>query len=108
MASRISVAEVKKVKLLLFSEDPLESRWLKQLLGSLRSSRNGRHGLYYVSCTDRISAALQSLRQHHFDAVLLDLGMATQNDLDPLRQITAAAPHLPVVAISGFNDESLV
>ena len=105
MSSRISASDGKKVRVLLISEDPVDSRWLKQLLGPARNSRNGRQGSFIVNLADRIDSAIESLTRHHFDAILVDLGLPAGNDMQPVSKIIAAAPHLPVIILSGFNND---
>ncbi|MGD0382566.1 MAG: ATP-binding protein [Thermoguttaceae bacterium] len=105
MSSRVSTTDGKKVRVLLISEDAVDLRWLKQLLGPERNSRNGRQGSFIVSRTDRIENAPESLMRHHFDAILIDLGLPAGDDLQPVSKIIAAAPHLPVIVLAGFNND---
>ncbi|MGD0655346.1 MAG: ATP-binding protein [Thermoguttaceae bacterium] len=105
MSSRVSTNDGKKVRVLLISEDAVDSRWLKQLLGPDRSSRNGRQGSFIVSRTDRNENASESLMRHHFDAILIDLGLLAGDDLQPISKIIAAAPHLPLIVLAGFNND---
>lgn len=107
MSSRVTTSDGKKIRVLLISEDAVDSRWLKQLLGPDHSYRNGRHGCFIVSRTDQFESALASLMRHRFDAVLIDLGLSAGDDLQPVCKIISAAPHLPVVVLSGFNNDDL-
>ena len=91
MSSRISASDGKKVRVLLISEDPVDSRWLKQLLGPARNTRNGRQRSFVVNLADRIDGALENLTRHHFDAILVDLGLPASDDLQPICKIIVAA-----------------
>ena len=54
----------------------------------------------------RLDDALESLREKSFDLVLLDLSLPDAHGLEPLARIREAAPDLPIVIITGLNDES--
>ena len=95
-----------KIRVLLISEDPLDSRWLKQMLGPGRNSRHGRQGCFIVSRADEIENALETLSRHHFDAVLMDLGFSANDDLEPVSKVITAAGHLPLVILSAFNNDA--
>ncbi len=105
MSSRVASYNGKKIRVLLVSEDAVDSRWIKQLLGPSRSSRNGRQGRFIVRRTDGIEVALEALMRHHFDAILVDLGLTASEDLAPVSKIIAAASYLPVVVLAGFNND---
>ncbi len=107
MASRISAHEGKRIRLLLASEDPVDLRWLRELLSPARGAQNGRQGIFAVSRVNGLAAAVESLAHHPFEAALVDMGLPASDDLQALSQILAAAPHVPVVALCGFNDDSL-
>jgi signal transduction histidine kinase len=55
----------------------------------------------------RLEDALESLKEKPFDLVLLDLSLPDAQGLDTLARIRQAAPDLPIVIITGLNDESL-
>jgi DNA-binding NtrC family response regulator len=60
-----------------------------------------------VEDADGGAAALASIRARPFDVVFLDLSMPEMDGLETLRQLLAIAPHLPVVMVSGADDEHL-
>ncbi len=47
------------------------------------------------------------LAQHAVDIILLDLGLPDAQGLDAVRRTHAAAPHTPLVVLTGLDDESL-
>ena len=106
MASRVSSNDGKKARVLLVSEDPVDSRWLKQLLGLARGVRGGRQGSFVVSRTDQITDAPDTLARHHFDAILIDLGLPAGDDFGSVSRIIASATHVPVLVLTGFNNDS--
>ena len=56
---------------------------------------------------DRMSLATQFLATSAVDIVLLDLGLPDVQGLDAVRRVHAAAPHTPLVVLTGRDDESL-
>jgi signal transduction histidine kinase/DNA-binding response OmpR family regulator len=55
----------------------------------------------------RLKEALSSLKDKPFDLVLLDLSLPDAQGLDSLARVREAAPDLPIVIMTGFNDESM-
>lgn len=106
MASRVSSSDGKKLRVLLLSEDPVDSRWLKRLLAPARGVRNGRQVSFIVNRADRIEDALEAIPRHQFDAILVDLGLSAGDDLRPVSTMIAAAPSIPVIALVGFNNDA--
>jgi len=55
----------------------------------------------------RLDDALAHLREKPFDLVLLDLGLPDSQGLDTFHKIRQAAPRLPVVLLTGNDDQEL-
>jgi PAS domain S-box-containing protein len=64
-------------------------------------------GAYDVDYAERLSVALDKLRDHAFDMILLDLGLPDSRGVDSVTEIQACAPHLPIVVLSGLDDEEV-
>lgn len=47
------------------------------------------------------------LARHRVDIILLDLGLPDAQGLEAVRRVRAVAPHVPVVVLTGTDDESL-
>jgi signal transduction histidine kinase len=107
MASRISPSDARRSRVLLISDDAVDARWLKQMLGPARNSHHGRQACFVVSRVAEIETAVEALSRHHFDAILMDLSLSACDDLEPISMIIAAAGHVPVVVLSGFNNDCL-
>jgi CheY-like chemotaxis protein len=56
---------------------------------------------------DRLSAALSSLAQASFDALLLDLSLPDAQGVDTLRRVRQVAPALPIVVLTGLDDDTV-
>ena len=54
---------------------------------------------------DRLQAAIDYLRESRVDVVLLDLGLPDSQGLATLRKVYAQVPDLPIVVLTGLNDE---
>lgn len=60
-----------------------------------------------VSCAQRLSDGLESLSQKAPQVVLLDLNLPDSQGAETFRKVLAQAPDVPVVILSGQNDEAL-
>src|SRR4029077_18664374 len=56
---------------------------------------------------DRLSIGLERLAEAPFDAVLLDLSLPDSQGLDTLVRLHAAAKDVPIVVLTGIEDEAL-
>jgi signal transduction histidine kinase/DNA-binding response OmpR family regulator len=56
---------------------------------------------------ERLSTALARLNPEKFDAVLLDLSLPDGSGLDTIRRLRAQAAALPIVVLTGLNDEEV-
>jgi CheY-like chemotaxis protein len=91
---------INTVKVLLVEDHAGEARLLQVALGESSSAR------FVCTHTQRLGEALELLRQDTFDVVLLDLGLPDSHGLDTLAQVRAEAPRVPIVVMTGFEDES--
>jgi signal transduction histidine kinase len=60
-----------------------------------------------VSCVDRLADGLESLDRQTPSLVLLDLNLPDSHGAETFRKVLAKAPDVPVVILSGQDDESL-
>jgi signal transduction histidine kinase len=60
-----------------------------------------------VSCVDRLSDGLASLTEQRPSVVLLDLNLPDSQGADTFRKVLEQAPDVPVVILSGQDDEAL-
>jgi signal transduction histidine kinase len=93
------------VHILLVEDNPGDARLLREALReALRDAQGLDHELIHV---ERLEDALQRLKTGAFDVLLLDLSLPDSQGTDTVKRITAAAPHIPVVVLTGTEDESL-
>jgi len=60
-----------------------------------------------VNCVQRLSEGLSSLTQEPPSLVLLDLNLPDSHGAETFRAVLKKAPHVPVVILSGQEDEAL-
>jgi signal transduction histidine kinase len=90
------------INTILLIEDNLgDARLLREMLGE-----QGSHNieLTHVQC---MSDAEKYLSQRAVDMILLDLGLPDARGLSAIRRAHAAAPSIPLVVLTGLDDESL-
>jgi DNA-binding response OmpR family regulator len=64
-------------------------------------------GQFVLTSACRLSDGLQRLAETSFDAVLLDLSLPDSHGMDTLVRVRAAARDLPIVVLTGTEDETL-
>ena len=94
--------DAKTNRILLVEDNPGDVRLLIELL-----HENGKRHDYSLEHVDRIEKALQRIAQDIFDVLLLDLSLPDSSGLDTVRQICGAAPHLPIIVLTGLEDDML-
>jgi diguanylate cyclase (GGDEF)-like protein/PAS domain S-box-containing protein len=92
----------KSIKVLLLVEDnPGDARLLREMF-----NEQGSHNteLTHVEC---IREAEKYLAERVFDIIVLDLGLPDAKGLGAVRKAHAAAPHVPLVVLTGLDDDAL-
>ena len=56
---------------------------------------------------DRLATGLERLSEGGIDVVLLDLGLPDSGGLDTVRKTQAHAPNVPIIVLTGHDDEVL-
>jgi diguanylate cyclase (GGDEF)-like protein/PAS domain S-box-containing protein len=92
----------KSLKLLLLVEDnPGDARLLREMLNDAGAYKTE------VRQAESMSEAERELKERAFDIVLLDLGLPDAQGLEAVRRARAVAPRVPLVVLTGLDDESL-
>ncbi len=55
---------------------------------------------------ESLSDGIRKLREERFDALLLDLSLPDSSGLETFDRAHAAAPHIPIVVVTGLSDET--
>ena len=87
---------------ILLVEDNIGDR---RLICELLSEAKGV--TFNLKCADRLQAGLEQLNKGGVDAVLLDLGLPDSQGLETLSKTYAQAPKIPIVVLTGIDDELL-
>ncbi len=90
----------KALRLLIVEDDIVDRKLLERLLA--KSSLD----VAEVKYADRLSAALDCLAESSFDVVLLDLGLPDSRGTESVINIQSRAPHVPIIVLSGLDDET--
>ena len=88
-------------RILLIEDNPLDARLMAEMLADA-----GDTG-YELQQTSLISSALQSLNDHEFDIVLLDLTLPDGKWSDTVERICSACLQVPVVVLTGLEDDAV-
>ena len=65
------------------------------------------HVAFDVKYADRLEVAMEYVGQNEADVILLDLGLPDSQGLDTLKRFYAEVPELPIVVLTGLNDEMI-
>jgi PAS domain S-box-containing protein len=87
--------------LLLIEDNRGDARLLREML-----NEHGAHGTE-LTHVETMSAAESHLATNKVDLILLDLGLADVQGLEAVRRARTAAPRVPLVVLTGLDDESL-
>jgi diguanylate cyclase (GGDEF)-like protein/PAS domain S-box-containing protein len=90
-------------QLLLVEDDPGDARLLREML-SERETTGHNTKLTHVRS---LREAERHLSERQVDIVLLDLGLPDAHGLTAVRRAQAAAPRVPLVVLTGLDDEWL-
>ena len=88
------------IRVLLVEDNPGDAALIQQALAEADAAR------FLPTHVQRLSDALALLREGAHDAVLLELGLPDSHGLDTLVQARTQAPRVPIVVLTGFDDEA--
>jgi PAS domain S-box-containing protein len=93
--------EAETIKVLLIEDN---SDDVQLILRKLNKSVNAR---FEVSTASSLQQGLEYLDQNVPDLILSDLGLPDSHGLDTLTKLMCKAPQIPLVILSGFDDEAI-
>ncbi|MEQ1503667.1 MAG: hybrid sensor histidine kinase/response regulator [Myxococcota bacterium] len=90
-----------RTRVLLVEDNPGDARLLRALLGDR----------FAIDHVERLAAALDALKSagpgSGYEVVLLDLSLPDSHGLDTCRRVRAVAPDVPVLVLTGLNDDTI-
>jgi signal transduction histidine kinase len=89
------------LQVLLVEDNAGDARLLREMF---RKEKRGSFELIHVL---RLAQALLVLTKNEIDIVLLDLGLPDGHGLDTVQRVHAVAPDVPVIVLTGLDDEAL-
>jgi signal transduction histidine kinase len=100
-SARAAHATPEVVSVLLVEDNPGDARLIREALTEPGSHR------HHVDWVERLQPALDRLAAGGVDVVLLDLTLPDSSGLATLSAVTTAAPAVPVVVLTGLDDEEV-
>lgn len=91
----------KPINILLVEDNPGDKRLIREMLAEARSVT------FDLKYADRLQAGLEHLGKSRVEVVLLDLGLPDSQGLETLSKIYAKVPEVPIVVLTGLDDEML-
>jgi PAS domain S-box-containing protein len=91
----------RRLKVLLVEDNVGDARLIRWMLADVDPAR------YEIETVGRLAAALDRLALGGIDVVLLDLSLPDSQGIDTAAAVCEIAPELPVVVLTGRDDESL-
>lgn len=89
------------IQLLLLEDDPADARLVELMLRRLPGEP------FAVATVNRLSVALDRVAGGAIDVVLADLSLPDSAGLSTLTALTEASPNMPVVVLTGNDDDTL-
>ena len=86
-----------RTRVLLIEDNPADALFVDALLG----------GAYLVTQSTDLGGGIAAAAQSSFDIVLLDLFLPDSRGLDTLAQFQTLHPELPILVMSGLDDEQV-
>ena len=89
------------IQILLVEDNAGDARLLREAL------RDAQGLPFELTHVERLDDAIQRLKSRPFDVLLLDLSLPDSQGTDTVKRMTALSPHLPVVVLTGEQEEGL-
>ena len=88
-----------EINVLLIEDNPGDARLVKE---TLSEAKDCSFNLIWVN---RLTAGLKVLKKANIDVVLSDLFLPDSRGFDTLRQIKAIKTHVPIIVMTGYDDD---
>jgi two-component system, NarL family, sensor histidine kinase UhpB len=88
------------LRILLIEDNPGDARLIQEYLSDLKDIE------YNLTTADRLQKGLDALESEFIDVVLLDLNLPDSKGLVSVEKIFDIAPNIPVIILTGLNDEN--
>lgn len=89
------------IGILLIEDNPGDTRLIREAL------TEGKDVAFNLECADRLSIGLDRLTRGGIDVILLDLSLPDSHGLETFVSVYGQAREVPIVVLSGLDDETL-
>ena len=96
----------KSITILLVEDNTGDARLIHEILSEAGEDSPGSPEFDLVHA-DRLSTGLAYLEECDIDVILLDLSLPDSQGLDTFNEVYAQAPEMPIVVLTGLDDETL-
>jgi sigma-B regulation protein RsbU (phosphoserine phosphatase) len=93
--------DIKTIKILLVEDNPVDVAFLRTVLGKVTGTR------FQLETAPTLAASVERLAAADIDLVVLDLALPDSTGLDTFKGIKSHARDVPVMILSGMDDETL-
>jgi sigma-B regulation protein RsbU (phosphoserine phosphatase) len=91
---------------LLIEDNPGDAALIRYALAGPDAGASAAPDFHLV-CMDRLASGLLRLDDEGVDIVLLDLSLPDSQGLESVSQVRARSPHVPIVVLTGLDDEAM-
>ena len=95
--------ETKQVQVLLVEDCQFATQKTRMMLNEVKSDKFDVE----LTCADQLSKGLEFLAKDNVDIVLLDLMLPDSYGLHTVNKVLTQAPEVPIVVLSGLEDETI-
>lgn len=96
-----SIEEDRKNRVLLIEDNPGDALLMQEWVNDVAPER------FTMDWESDLASGLSRLTKESFDLVVLDLSLPDSRGWDTFERARKAVPHLPLIVMSGLNDEAL-
>src|ERR1041385_8689520 len=100
-AAREASSALTHIRVLLIEDNPGDARLIQLML------REAGAGLFSAEHVDRLEQGIERLGRGDVDIVLVDLSLPDSQGLETFARLHAAAPHVPIVVLTGLDDTTV-
>jgi signal transduction histidine kinase len=89
----------KLINILLIEDNPGDARLIKEYLSDVKNIG------FNLRVCERLNSGIEILESEYIDTILLDLNLPDSEGLKSFDKIFSTAPHVPIIVLTGLNDE---
>lgn len=93
--------------ILLVEDNPSDVVYMQELLKDSFIGDDDLHPPFRLTNVEDLSSAIERLQAQDFSIILADLGLPDANGLETVNLLRKTAPEVPVVILTGLDDEEL-